>query len=242
MRSGAGNRFSFQPHGVEMLHGVTFGMRRWLPLQGIAGGSPGGCNEFVIHRGDGSEEMIDVSTSGAVVGEKDWLEMRMATGGGFGDPLDRDPGLVERDILHGRLDKDEAREAYGVIPGDAAATGELRRQKRRERLARAKPPVKPIARADSGCIGDPVPLYPGIVQNGHIAFASESGAPLAFAPDHWTDGCPLLIERRWADEGPGVVYNSWLDPETGRVLHVEVALEGEERGFEVTPERWAEAG
>lgn len=52
----------------------------------------------------------------------------------------------------------------------------------------------------------------------------------------------MLVERRWAGDGPDVVYNSWLDPETGRVLHVEVALAGAERGFEVAPRRWTEAG
>lgn len=56
-----------------------------------------------------------------------------------------------------------------------------------------------------------------------------------------TEGCPLLTERRWDGDGPDVVYNSWLDPVSGRVLHVEVALEGEERGFEVKPRRWTQA-
>jgi N-methylhydantoinase B len=240
-RAGAANRFSFRPHGVGALHGVTFGMRRWLPLQGIAGGSPGGCNEFVIHRGDGGEEMIDVSTSGAVVGEQDWLEMRMATGGGFGDPLDRDPALVERDVEQGRLGEEEARKVYGVILGDPETTGSTRQAMRRERLDRARPPAKPIAREDGAPGGERFPLYPGVEQVGAVAVASESGAPLARAPDHWTEGCALLSERRWGEDGPGVIYNSWLDPESGRVLHVEVTLEGEARGFEVSPRRWTGA-
>ena len=241
-RAGAGNRFSFRPHGVDTLHGVTFGMRRWLPLQGIAGGSPGACNEFVIHRENGAQEMIDVSASGAVVGARDWFEMRIATGGGFGDPLDRDPALVERDIGHGRIGEDEARDVYGVVAGDAEATKSLRHALRQDRLARARPPAKPLTREDAATTGAPVPLYPGIVQHGHVAVAAASGAPLAIAPDHWTQGCAMLVERRWAGDGPDVVYNSWLDPETGRVLHVEVALAGAERGFEVAPRRWTEAG
>ena len=241
MRAGAGNHFSYRPHGVDTLQGVTFGMRRWLPLQGIAGGRPGACNEFVIHRADGSEELIDVSASGALMGARDWFEMRIATGGGYGDPLDRDPALVERDIGHGRMDDDEARECYGVIIGDAAATGELRDAMRRERLARARPPARPVPDDVAVPDGDGVPLYPGIVQVGNIALAGASGAPLAVAPDHWTEGCPMLVERRWDEKGPAVVYNSWLDPRTGRVLHVEVAIEGAPRGFEVSPKRWTHA-
>ncbi|MCX7863716.1 MAG: hydantoinase B/oxoprolinase family protein, partial [Novosphingobium sp.] len=242
MRAGAGNHFSYRPHGVDALHGVTFGMRRWLPLQGIAGGRPGACNELIIHRADGTKEMIGVSASGAVVKAGDWFEMRIASGGGYGDPLDRDPAWVERDVGHGRISADEARDCYGVIIGDMAATAKLRHTMRQERLVRACAPAKPVPDDIAVPDGEGVPLYPGIVQLGKIALASASRAPLAIAPDHWTEGCPMLVERCWGDSGPGVVFNSWLDPRSGRVLHVEVAIEGAERGFEVSPKRWTQAG
>ena len=35
------------PTRVDQINGTMFGMRRWLPLQGIAGGSPGACTEFL---------------------------------------------------------------------------------------------------------------------------------------------------------------------------------------------------
>jgi len=240
-RAGSGNHFSFRPHGIDQLHGVTFGMRRWLPLQGLAGGRPGACNEFIIHRGDGSSKMIDVSTSGEVVGDGDWYELRLASGGGYGDPLDRAPELVERDIRHGRIDAALAREAYGVVPGDAAATAKLRDELRRAKLARATAPAKPLSRDQLTIPGDAQPLYPGIVQRGSVAVAEVSGAPLAIAPDHWTEGCAVLDEQRWGDRGPDVIYRSWLDPESGRALHVEVLLGDEKSGFLVAPTRWTEA-
>jgi N-methylhydantoinase B len=59
------------------------------------------------------------------------------------------------------------------------------------------------------------------------------------APAHWTDGCPVLVERR-SDHGPEVVTRSYLDPSTGRILYAEVAPAGEGRGFESTPRHWAE--
>jgi len=49
-------------------------------------------------------------------------------GGGFGDPLDRDPGRVLRDVRDGVVSAEAAREHYGVVlaPGgrrvDAEAT------------------------------------------------------------------------------------------------------------------------
>ena len=51
-------------------------------------------------------------------------------------------------------------------------------------------------------------MFPGVVQHGAVAVAEASGAPLAVAPDHWTDGCPVLIERLWEDEPPANAGNS----------------------------------
>ena len=77
------------------------------------------------------------------------------------------------------------------------------------------------------------------MQRGSVAYAAESGTPLAVAPDHWTDGCPVLEERRWPEGGPDVVFRTYLDPLTGRALHVEVALADSPRSFEVSPRRWS---
>lgn len=65
-------------------------------------------------------------------------------GGGYGDPLRRDPDSVARDAAHGLVSADCAGALYGVVldragGADAAATGRLRESMRRERLARAEP-------------------------------------------------------------------------------------------------------
>jgi N-methylhydantoinase B len=241
-RAGAGNRFSFRPHGVEAIYGTAFGMRRWLPLEGLAGGRPGACNEFLIHRADGSIETLEVSCSGAVVGKDDWYEIRVASGGGFGDPLGRDPSAVEADIASGRLDAAGALAAFGVIPDDAAATRRLRDDLRRARLAAAIAPVRPLPQGLPLPGGLPQPLYPGVVQYGDFAIAEASGAYLARAPDDWMMGCACQIERRWpAGSGPDVEFRSWLDPLTGQALHVEAVVNGDTGGFQVAPRRWVEA-
>jgi N-methylhydantoinase B len=85
------------------------------------------------------------------------------------------------------------------------------------------------------------PLYPGVVQRGNVAVAEISGVPLAIAPDHWTEGCAVFDEQRWGDRQPDVIYRTWLDPETGRALHVEALLGDEPSGFLVAPTRWTEA-
>src|SRR5262249_56044355 len=56
-------------------------------------------------------------------------------GGGWGDPLEREPELVARDVTEGRVSQQAARDDYGVVLGtrapsegydlDAAATAKL---------------------------------------------------------------------------------------------------------------------
>jgi N-methylhydantoinase B len=129
--------------------------------------------------------------------------------------------------------------AHGAV--DVSATAACRDELRAARLAAAQPAARPVTdamplRADT----DVQPLYPGVVQQGAVAYAEASGAPLAVAPDHWTDGCPVLVERCGGD-GPAVVTRTYLDPHSGRALHTEVALDGAPRTFETSPARWITA-
>ncbi len=112
---------------------------------------------------------------------------------------------------------------------------------RRERLARAEPARKPLSCGSIEISGDALPIYPGVVQRGTVAVAEASGAPLARAPDHWTEGCPTLIERRGDANDPDIFYRTWLDPRSGSALHVEAVVGDVERSFEVAPTRWINA-
>ena len=65
--------------------------------------------------------------------------------GGYGDPLNRDPKLILKDLRDGHTTHRAAREAYGIVYDpeameiDEAQTRALRKQKRAERLQRAVP-------------------------------------------------------------------------------------------------------
>jgi len=71
--------------------------------------------------------------------------MRVVTtgGGGWGDPLEREPALVQRDVLQGKVSLEAARADYGVVlvPSgedweiDAVATEKLRAALRAARTA-----------------------------------------------------------------------------------------------------------
>jgi N-methylhydantoinase B len=69
----------------------------------------------------------------------DLFRHEVAGGGGWGDPLERDPALVLGDVLNGFVSERAAREDYGVVIAgkplavDTAATAALRQQMRTER-------------------------------------------------------------------------------------------------------------
>ena len=252
-RAGGGNKMGFSPHGTDRLTGAMLGMRRWLPLEGAAGGSPGACTRFLIRRADGTVDEVATHASGVAIEPGDTFEFHCANGGGFGDPLDRAPDSVHEDILLGRLTREEAGRTYGLHfdahgRPDAAATAARRAEMRRERLARAtpartpteNPPTTSSASPHAPPAADRLPLYPGVVNQNGTAVAEDSGAILARSPGHWTDGCPVLIERR-PEGGPEVHVRSYLDPTTGRVLYAEVALADEPRGFDSSPLHWTGA-
>ena len=61
--------------------------------------------------------------------------VRMETsGGGYGDPLARKPERVRDDVALGYLDRDQARERYGVVIDAGGYVDATATQKRRDRL------------------------------------------------------------------------------------------------------------
>jgi N-methylhydantoinase B len=70
----------------------------------------------------------------------DVLYMRMSSGGGYGDPLEREPEAVLRDVEDGIISAEDAASIYGVVVSetdsfmDISATERLRANLREERL------------------------------------------------------------------------------------------------------------
>ena len=70
--------------------------------------------------------------------------MRVASGGGYGDPLERDPQSVQKDVNNRIISEEAARNIYGVVVDgeggkvDFAATQELRKLLRENELKGAE--------------------------------------------------------------------------------------------------------
>ncbi len=107
------------------------------PPYGLAGGRPGAPSANVLVRPDGSEEPLPPMFS-TTIGEGDVYVHRIAGGGGFGDPLERDPALVGRDVANGKVSAAAATADYGVVVGpdgvvDEDETTRLRAERRQGR-------------------------------------------------------------------------------------------------------------
>jgi N-methylhydantoinase B len=91
-----------------------------IPPYGVAGGSNGAANRFVVLRDGAVVQPSDVpgKVSGFALRTGDVVREETAGGGGFGDPLIRDPDDVARDVAQGYLTADQALVRYGVALGD----------------------------------------------------------------------------------------------------------------------------
>ena len=88
--------------------------RATTPPYGLAGGLPGAPSSNLLVRRDGTElELAPMFSTTIQAG--DTYVHRIAGGGGFGDPLERDPSLVARDVANGKVSCEAAAEHYGVV-------------------------------------------------------------------------------------------------------------------------------
>ena len=104
------------------------------PPYGLAGGEPGATSSNVLLHPDGTEERLPAMFS-ITIGEGDVYVHRTAGGGGWGDPLARDPAEVAVDVANGKVGVRAARERYRVVVADDgvvddAATAALRDERR----------------------------------------------------------------------------------------------------------------
>jgi N-methylhydantoinase B len=134
-------------------------------------------------------------------------------GGGYGDPLTRDPGAVAHDVRENKVTVQAARAVYGVIVSDgvvdpAATTAERDqlRARRRERSqvlggSRGKASLAAARRLDDNLVQAPAPGGRGtIVACQHCAEILGGSGP---------DGTPALAvyEGPPTEAGPQIIAN-----------------------------------
>jgi N-methylhydantoinase B len=112
--------------------------RRYRPY-GLAGGQPGTPSDNRLNPDGENKQLSGKFTLDLPAGSV--FRHVMAGGGGFGDPLERDPDAVLRDVRGERISADYARREYGVVVDaermvvDDSATSVLREELRQSRAA-----------------------------------------------------------------------------------------------------------
>jgi N-methylhydantoinase B len=114
------------------------------PHWGLFGGKEGLRNYALVQsRRQGTFEVL--KHPAIDLDEDDWVIVTAGGGGGYGDPLDRDPEAVRTDVVDGYVSLEGARRDYGVVfvvdagtlRVDSEATTELRQSLRHEEIRNA---------------------------------------------------------------------------------------------------------
>jgi N-methylhydantoinase B len=79
------------------------------PPEGLFGGKPGTKAQFLVNGVSGNPFGLTQLKPGDVV------TIDAAGGGGYGNPLEREPEMVESDVMEGYVSVEKAREDYGVV-------------------------------------------------------------------------------------------------------------------------------
>jgi N-methylhydantoinase B len=128
-RGGNGVDYTIEFRGVNPDVSV-FGDGAVIPAYGLNGGEVGSLNEGYLNRGQAGEKKLSSNEGWNKSKSGDTLTVLSAGGGGWGDPLAREPAAVLDDVLNEMLSVQKARESYGVVVDgtqvDLAATEILR--------------------------------------------------------------------------------------------------------------------
>ena len=97
--------------GTMTIHGD----REVFTPYGIGGGTNGGGGKLVVNPGTDKEKNVGMYATGVEIKKGDRIWFSQSGGGGVGDPRERDPDLVIRDVMDGWLSLEAARKFYGVV-------------------------------------------------------------------------------------------------------------------------------
>lgn len=200
---------------------------------GLFGGWPGSCvsqrfiTEAELGSGAGAADYRDLGPKPGdlPMAAGDVFAVSWQGGGGYGDPLQRDPVLVHQDVAAGLLPAADARRIYGVVltggAVDPDATAAARRDLRAARLGRPAedPPGRPPAGRALG------PALLAVDGPDGIEVRTHAGALLSDGHTRWREGA---VSARLDPAGHGITLHedlamtAYYCPVTGVQLAVDV--------------------
>jgi N-methylhydantoinase B len=156
-RGGGGIRSGVTPYRAQSMTVVTNTGGQCVSAQnspGLFGGLPSPAGHYLVSSGTDLSAWRDRQTvpasihdlkadhtaplraksNGAPLNDGDVMEIRVGGGGGYGDPLDRDPARVARDIRLGYTSKEAAASIYGVALSNGGDVDEAATTAARDKL------------------------------------------------------------------------------------------------------------
>jgi N-methylhydantoinase B len=252
-RGGVCHEFAVVPHGGAEEHFTAIlmpGRGMEVPQAfGTFGGYPG-CNTASTQFRAGnaaafpsdlastvSERQDQVNLGVTEIDAEDILYIRYDGGGGYGDPLEREPEAVLQDVLQGLVTAGPAREVYGVVLDlengrvDRAATEAQRLALRQARLGGKQLPPEVTGRGDIPRTGRRINEYLQLASVGDGAFVQCTwcGTKLCAAEGAWKDHVtvrksPPSIAGPLRAESSRFSLLEFFCPECATALDVDVAF------------------
>jgi N-methylhydantoinase B len=99
---------------VDDVSFARYGDRQRFTPQGLFGGKEGTPGKFILNPGTPEERTLK-SKGLDHLQRDDLVSLRLPGAGGYGDPREREPALVLRDVRDGKVSLEAARREYGVI-------------------------------------------------------------------------------------------------------------------------------
>ena len=269
-RGGMSAESCFIPHGTTAITHDTLSSGNAIPTStGMMGGYPASVNIYKFHRDSDIDQMFKRSTLPGDINEvggreetlglrqqnftqnpKDVYSVTWTGGGGFGDPLERDPAQVAFDVTENMaVSAEAAHQIYGVVIAadgslDAPATEQLRSNRQQARKKHPRSAKAPALRqlegkllreatANLGVRLDPKAPAKDRKRWCCLGCATDLG-PLqqnyklgcAMETSPITASNPLVGDyRRYIDDEP--VFRQFFCPGCGRLIENEVALAGD---------------
>jgi N-methylhydantoinase B len=254
-RGGMSGELAYVPHKAGgAMNGLFAGTGAYMPnAMGLAGGLPGAAVRALRVAGSDVEDRLargeplpmrleDAGGSFEVLQPKHprtelvagdiWYHSWQA-GAGFGDPLERDPAAVHRDVRNLAVSGEVARDVYGVVIVDGrleeAATEARRLELRGERIGREPRPTG--ARRAGRAVGDTL-----VVQGDGETRCARCDQPLGSQGQVGARAHARVLESSLDPSGPhrGQDYGDLgfrlvrhMCPGCGSQFHAELAYRGE---------------
>jgi N-methylhydantoinase B len=257
MRGGNGIEFALAVYDTDQLIATCGTQGATVPTTiGMFGGYPGATSWYECAIGSnwrerfaagtsvptissaGGERMVAEAKCTLTMGPQDVMNHITQNGGGYGDPLERDPQRVLRDVLRGSVTRDLAHRVYGVVLDsdavDEAATAAARQGQLDRRLADLPSDGRDHAPRDLPVVHRWADVI-NLVRDGDeiLVQAAASGAILGPLGDDWR-ACTPWRRVEAEDLGPAIRLHAdlelrqYLDPLTGRVLWLDFVRPGDE--------------